>query len=340
MRLLILGGTAWLGRLLAEQAVAQGFDVTCAARGVTGSFAPGVRVLPLDRAAPGACDALREQTFDAVVDVARQPGHVREAMQALKHACQHAVFVSSVSVYADNATQGADESAPLLPRWQQAVFTELQDYGAAKVACEAEVIDAFGAARTTLMRPGLIGGPGDFTGRTGYWPRRFYAAQRLGREVLAVDEPELLVQLIDARDLCRWILDAVLRKVVGTYNAVGPATPFAEVLALARQIAGFTGRTRLAEPQWLTQQGVAPWAGPKSLPLWVPMPDGVGFGARAAVAAQRQGWTCRPLQDTLADTLAWELSTAQPFPRLAGLTDADEDALLQAFNAASGHGSA
>lgn len=176
MRLLILGGTAWLGRHVAEAALAAGHQVTCLARGSSGPAPDGAALLKADRDAGDAYMPVQTSTWDAVVDVSRQPGQVHRAAQALAGSCGHFVFVSSISVYADHSQPGQDESAPLLPALEADVMADMSVYGSAKVACERHVVDTVGTTRSLIVRPGLIGGPGDTTDRTGYWPLRFARA--------------------------------------------------------------------------------------------------------------------------------------------------------------------
>lgn len=176
MRLLILGGTAWLGRHVAATALAAGHQVTCLARGTSGAPPDGATLVRGDRDADDAYAQVRNAAWDAVVDVSRQPGQVRRAAQTLGRTCGTYVFVSTVSVYADHSRPGEDESAALLPALDADVMVDMGAYGSAKVACERHVLEAVGADRALIARPGLIGGPGDTSDRTGYWPWRFARA--------------------------------------------------------------------------------------------------------------------------------------------------------------------
>src|SRR3989440_8146537 len=194
MRLLILGGTQFLGRAIAAHACATGHDVTCAARGVTGAAADGARFIRVDRDDADGLAPLARETFDAVIDVSRHPGQVRRAVQALKPRAAHWTLVSTVSVYADNRTPGqradtAPLKAPTAPEIERS--TE-ETYGFAKVACEQAVGD-----NAFICRAGLIVGPEDPTGRFTYWPARLAR----GGEVLSPGTPQDLVQFVDVRDL-------------------------------------------------------------------------------------------------------------------------------------------
>lgn len=325
MRILVLGGTAWLGGEVAKAALARGDEVTCLARGRSGPVPDGARLVAADRDEPGAYDAVTGgEHWDVVVDVARQPGQVRSAVAALEPHAARYVFVSTGNVYADHATPGQDESAPLLPPLEGDVMTSMEVYGEGKVACERAVVEAFGPDRSLLARAGLIAGPGDTSGRTGYWPRRFARPAASDGAVLVPEAP-LPTQVVDVRDLAAWLLGTDAR---GALNAMGPTVPLAEHLATARAVAGHEGPVVAAPSGWLTEQGVAAWGGPRSLPLWLDDPDWEGFLTHDSSRARAAGLTYRPLEETLRDTLAWELASTGPWPHGAGLTDDDEREVL------------
>jgi nucleoside-diphosphate-sugar epimerase len=328
---LVLGGTAWLGGHVASAALEREHQVTCLARGFSGAVPEGVELVRADRSRPAAYDALKHQQWDLVVDVARQPGQVRSAVRALADRAGMYVFVSSCNVYADHRTPGADEEAPLLPPLTGEVMESMDTYGQAKVACEQLVQQAFEPDRALIARVGLIGGPGDIFDRTGYWPLRFFRPSTPGGAVLVPDAPELATQVIDVRDLAAWLIDAGSQRLRGVYNATGETTALLDHLETARRIAGHTGPVVRADQQWLLDQGVQPWMGERSLPLWLVDPDWLGFNARDSSKARRVGLTTRPLEQTLADTLSWELTRPTDRPRRAGLTDNDERALLAAL---------
>jgi len=241
------------------------------------------------------------------------------------------LFVSSGNVYADHRTPGQDETGRLLAPLDHDVMESMETYGEAKVACERHVLQAMGTERTFIARVGLIGGPGDIFDRSGYWPLRFARPADADGTVLAPDAPDLPTQVIDVRDLAAWIVDAADRGVTGTFNATGPTVPFAEHLEIARAVAGHTGDVIHADQRWLLSQGVQEWMGPRSLPLWLADPDWLGFSANDSSRARRAGLATRPLDETLADTLAWELSRPSRGARRAGLSDDDERVLLTAL---------
>jgi 2'-hydroxyisoflavone reductase len=331
MQTLVLGGTAWLGGHVASAALEREHHVTCLARGLSGTAPEGVALVRADRSRPAAYDALKQQQWDLVVDVARQPGQVRSAVRALAERAGMFVFVSSCNVYADHRSLGADEDAPLLPPLTSEVMQSMDTYGQAKAACEQHVKQAFEPDRALIARVGLIGGPGDFFDRTGYWPLRFARPSTSSGAVLVPDAPKLATQVIDVRDLAAWLIDAGSRQLGGVYNATGETTALFDHLQTARRIAGHTGPVVRADQQWLLDQGVQPWMGERSLPLWLVDRDWLGFNARDSSKARRAGLTTRTLEQTLADTLTWELTRPTDRARRAGLTGDEERALLTAL---------
>ena len=320
----MLGGTAWLGREVAEEALQAGHDVTVLARGESGAPPAGARVVTADRSRPDAYAEVGGE-WDVVVDVARQPSHVRGAVAALGPRTGTWVFVSSCSVYAGHDQPGADESAPLLAP-SEVDEEGFETYGERKVACEQHVLAAM-PGRALVARAGLIGGPGDISDRTGYWPLRFAHPATTDGSVLVPDST-LTTQLVDARDLAAWLVAAGARGATGVVNASGPTLPLSEHLATARRVAGHDGDVVPVPPQWLEDHAVAPWSGERSLPMWLPEPEYAGFMARDTSAAQALGLLARPLEDTLRDVLEWELRQGPGRPRRAGLSPADERALV------------
>ena len=334
MRVLVLGGTAWLGHLVASTALDRGHQVTALARGESGAAPPGVRLVRADRGAPGAYDEVARQDWDAVVDVARQPGQARSALESLAEGAGYWGFVSSCSVYADHDTPGADESAPLLPAFEGDEATA-EAYGEGKVACEQAVREARGPAGALVARAGLLTGPGDHTDRTGYWPLRFAHPATDDASVLVPESP-ITTQVIDARDLADWLVRCAEDGVTGTMNASGPQMSLADHLAAARQVSGHGGELVPVSPDWLTEQGVQPWSGARSLPLWLPLPEYAGFMARDTSTAEAAGLACRPLAESLEDVLAWEVQQGPGRPRRAGLSPQDERDLLVAARDSAG----
>jgi nucleoside-diphosphate-sugar epimerase len=321
MRVLVLGGTAFLGRHVVERALARGDDVTVFNRGRTapGLFAGRARELRGDRG--GDLHALRSGDWDAAFDLSGYvAGEVRASSRLLAERVGHLTFVSSISAYAALATPGVDESAPLASHGD--------GYGARKAASERAATESFAPRPCLVVRPGVIAGPGDPTNRFSWWVSRMAR----GGRVLAPAPPERPVQLIDARDLAAWLLDMASRGAAGVFNAVGAGHTMAALLEACRCDAP-------AQIVWVAEgdllaAGIEPWS---QLPLWIPSTAGdmAGFfrvdGSRAVGAGLRP----RPLAQTARETLAARARDGEPQPsgrtvRVPGLEPAVEQRLLSA----------
>ncbi|MGA9102456.1 NAD-dependent epimerase/dehydratase family protein [Aeromicrobium sp.] len=322
---LVLGGTAWLGRAVATEAAMRGHEVTCLARGESGDVAEGARLIRADRDDPSAYDDLTTTQWHAVVDVTRQPGHARGAVLTLGAQAEHWTLVSTGNVYADLARPIHEDDALRDALADDHASAEL--YGEGKVACE----EAVGALpQHLILRAGLLGGPGDPSDRAGYWVSRFAAA---GDEpVLVPDLPSsgehrAAVQVLDVRDLATFIVDAALRGVTGAMNVAGTSTSLTDFLSTSADVAGHTGVSIGADPDWLSEHDVQPWMGPRSLPLWLP-DEALGMVAMDTSRAAAAGLPRRPIVETIADTLVDERSRGLDRDRAAGLTRDDELELL------------
>jgi 2'-hydroxyisoflavone reductase len=332
MRILILGGTGFIGPNQVRYAVARGHKVSVFNRGKTnpGSLPAGVEHLEGDR--NGKLDALKGKTWDAVIDnPSTLPRWVRTAAQLLKDSASHYLFISTISVYADNSKPGSDETSPTItlpdPNVEEIVGL---NYGGLKALSEKEAERAF-PGRTTVVRPGLIVGAGDNTDRFSYWPIRIAR----GGEVLAPGDPTDRVQFIDARDLGEWTIRLLEQKTYGTFNGVGPAHPLtiAEMLYGIKAVTTAGAQFTWVPASFLEEQKVAPWT---DMPVWIP-PTGeyAGFGNRSIKKALDAGLTFRSLADTAATTLAFaESRPAERQEKLkAGLTPEREREVLAAWKA-------
>ena len=322
MRLLVLGGTRFLGRHLVEAAQARGHEPTLFNRGRTapGLFA-GLEQLHGER--DGDLVALRGRRWDAVVDTCGYlPRLVRRSAQALRDLVGRYLFVSSISVYADSSAAGQDEQSTRA-RLPSADCEDIPGhYGALKAACEDEVQRLFGE-RAILLRPGLIVGPFDPTGRFTYWVQRVAR----GGTVLAPASPAYPVQFIDARDLAAWTLDLLEQRQSGAFNASGPAAPltFGAFLDQCRQVLRSTAEFVWPGSDFLDRHGVAPWS---ELPLYAGE-EGRGLNEVCLARALSAGLQLRPLGETCLDTARW--AGGAPLPDGVGLAAGREAELLRGW---------
>ncbi|MFD4959227.1 NAD-dependent epimerase/dehydratase family protein [Microbacterium sp. NPDC058389] len=317
---LILGGTGWLSGRIARGHVDAGASVTCLARGAR-PVPDGATLVVADRDAPEAYAGVADRDWDEIVDVSSNPAHVAAAVDALAACTAHWTYVSSVSAYARADLEAQDESGELLAPTAPG---EESDYGRDKVTAENTVRAALGD-RAAIVRPGLIVGPGDPTDRFGYWVSRFALA---GAEPVLLPEADgHRAQVVDVDDVAAFVVRVGADRWSGTANIVGEVTALADVLSLAREIAGHTGATVAASDPFLVGHEVAYWAGPRSLPLWLPA-DMPGFMTHRNDRFRDAGGALRPLGETLERTLADERARGLDRERRAGLTRSDELALL------------
>lgn len=338
MNLLILGGTGFIGPHQVRYAVARGHKVTVFNRGRRPQdFPPPVEELTGDRNT-GDLASLKGRTWDACIDnPTTLPFWVRDAADVLAGQVGHYLFVSTLSAYAANATPGEDETAPLATYTGADPMAERQPtapvlFGPLKAVSESVARARFGADRTTIVRPGLIVGPGDETDRFTYWPARLSkTGQAWGPQALAPGDGTDPITLIDARDLAEWTVRLAEQRTAGAFNAMGPADPLTMSGLIDGVAKGVGARPELiwAPSDWLAAKGVNGWS---DLPVWLPGAGRTaGFHRRSNAAALKAGLTFRPLSDSARDALAW-LRT-QPAERQAklkaGLTAEREAELLK-----------
>jgi len=274
----------------------------------------------------GGLDALADGEWDAVLDTSGfVPRVVRQSAELLQARVDRYLFVSSVSVYADFSRPGVDEDAAVARLEHETEDYRSRAYGALKALCEEVVRETYGD-RATIVRPGLIVGPWDPTGRFTYWPSRIAA----GGAVLAPEPRDAPVQVIDARDLAEWCVHLVEADVDGTFNAVGPEAPLTMTLVLAEciRVARSDARIVWVAADRLVEQGVQEWM---ELPLWIASPEYAGHSLVDNARARAAGLRFRPLGRTIADTLAWVENGAAPPDPPAGLSREREQELLELF---------
>lgn len=315
-RILVLGGTGWLGAEVVRVAIAGGAEVVCLARGESGPVPEGARLIAADRRLPGAYDEVAGD-WDEVVELAYEPDLVTSALDNLSDHARHWTLVSTVSVYARNDEPYAGESAALVdPK-------DLGEYPEAKVAAERASAARLGD-RLLIARPGLIVGPGDPSDRFGYWVARLHR----GGRVLVPESDGRFVQVIDVADLATWINKAGRDRAVGAVNAVGKIHSLENFFTEARAVTNTSAELMAVDDEALRSNGVEYWAGPSSLPLWIPRSD-AGFTQRDGSAYLATGGTLRPLSETIARVLREEVVRGVDRPRRSGLTSEQEAALLE-----------
>ncbi len=331
MKILFLGGTRFLGRHAVEAALARGHEVTLFNRGESGpGLFPGAEHLVGDRKVD--ISALRGRRWDAVVDTsAYVPRAARMAAEALADADRY-LFVSTLAVFRKDVARAIDDDAPL---------EELEDpdteevgprtYGGLKLLCERAVETVF-PGRTIVVRPGLLVGPHDTSGRFRYWLLRVAG----GGEVLAPGRPERFWQFVDVRDVAAWMVGMLERGTAGTFAAPGPYLEWTagRVLEEMRAASGSDARFTWVDDRFLWEHGVHPWMG---LPYWIPprpdpWPDLHRIPVDRAVAA---GLAFRPLEQTVRDALEWELAHPdRPTEEPVGITPEHERQVLEAWHRA------
>jgi nucleoside-diphosphate-sugar epimerase len=331
MRLLVLGGTQFVGHAVVGEALARGWDVTVANRGRSCPPRDGVTPVTLDRTVPGALDALAAEHYDVVVDTwSGAPLVVRDAARALAAGTDRWVYVSSRSVYSWPLERGADESAPVVEGDPDADAT---DYPADKRGAELALERELGADRVVALRAGLILGPRDNVGRLPWWLRRIAR----GGRTLAPDGPGLPIQYVDPRDLAALGLDAAVAGRSGPVDVVSPpgSSTLGDVLHACVEVTGSDAELVWVDAAFLAREGVAPWT---ELPIWLPESDeSYALHTSDVRRALHWGLRIRPLRETVADCWAWvrevDAAGTTPPPRAdIGLDPAREIELLDRWS--------
>jgi 2'-hydroxyisoflavone reductase len=323
VKLLVLGGTKFLGRAAVEAALTRGHEVTLFNRGETNpELFPEAEKLRGDRERD--LSAFEGRTWDAVVDPSGYVPHaVRASAEALADSTGHYLFISSVSVY-DDFSEPLDEESPLeeLPddKPDDRLLEDYSNYGALKVLCERAVAEAM-PDNHALVRPGLIVGPNDPTGRFTYWPHRIAR----GGEVLVPGPPEHTVQFIDVRDLASWLIDLSEHRVAGSFNAINEGVSWQTLAETCRDISDSNATFTYVDGDYLAEQGVGEWM---ELPLWLHDAEAVGMHKTDVSQAVGEGLAFRPLEDTVRGTLE-EAETTDA----AGMTPEREQEILRAWKA-------
>lgn len=335
MRILVIGGTQFVGKHFVAAAVRSGrHEVTLFNRGSKPAPRGVARVYQGDRNTD--LELLRQGTWDAVVDTSAYfPRQVREAAELLEPRAERYLFISTISVYADQLAANQDESGVLArledPSVGEQVAGEVtaERYGPLKVAAEEALTAAYPPERSLVVRPGIIVGPDDPTDRFTYWPARVAR----GGEVLAPKGPDLPLQFIDARDLARWLLAALEDDLSGTYNAVGEAGRFTlgEVIEASLAATGSDATVTWVDEEFLLEQGVQPFA---DLPLWLPG-ELANMWTTDSSKALANGLRIRPVEETVEATLAWHRERGAPALKF-GMSAEREAAVLEAWRARRG----
>jgi 2'-hydroxyisoflavone reductase len=338
MKLLILGGTKFLGRHLVDAALAQGHEVTLFNRGNSADVYPEIEKLHGDRNED--LTALRGRSWDAVIDTCGYlPSQVQASAELLADAVEHYTYISSLSIYPKFSPPGIDETShvPELKADQAAALSKIKTltpalseklralYGPLKVLCERAAEEAM-PSRVLMIRPGLIVGPWDYHESFTTWVRRIGK----GGEVLAPGRPNRPVQLIDARDLAEWIIRLVEVRQASAYNATGPDYSLTLRQLLKECVVACGSNAKLV---WVDDQFLIDASATRTeLPIWHPDPRTFGLASVNCGKALASGLTFRPLGETIQDTLAWDNSRPENQKQQFGMRPDRESKLLQAWH--------
>ncbi len=335
MRVLILGGTEFLGRWLVGELLQRGHEITLFNRGLTNpELFPEVVQIHGDRTSD--LSALTGGHWDAVIDTSGYaPSAVRRSAETLSAAVERYIFISTLSVYSDFSLPGVNEESALAVLAADQTGEEVtgSTYGPLKARSEQAAQQAL-PGRVLVVRPGLIVGPYNSSDRFTYWPHRV----ALGGEVLAPGRPERLIQLIDVRDLSAWIIQMMEVGQIGVYNATGPATllTMQSLLDTCKSVSGSNATFTWVSEEFLGQENVGEWG---ELPLWLAEsnPANGGFFSVDISKAIAAGLRFRPLADTVRATLEWDASLEPGREWRAGLTPEREIDLLMLWHRRHGN---
>jgi 2'-hydroxyisoflavone reductase len=330
MKILVIGGTVFLGRALVEAALEKGHRVTLFNRGKSNpDLFPAAEHLIGDRETD--LSILEGRRWDVVIDTCGYvPRVVRKSAELLADAVEHYTFISTVSVYADLSTPHNDEHAAV-GKIEDETIEEVtgETYGPLKALCEQAVIKAV-PDRVLVVRPGLIVGPHDPSDRFTYWVQRVSQ----GGEMLAPEPASMPVEFIDVRDLAEWILLMVETRETGIYNAVGPGRSLTleQFLNACKMVSGSDACFLWVDGTFLLQNDVQPWS---EMPMWLPTeaPEFSGIFAINIEKALSAGLVHRPVEATIGDTLAWVKTRPDGYEMRAGLSGQREEALLRLWKA-------
>jgi len=327
MKILIIGGTKFLGRHLVDSALAGGHEVTLFNRGKSNpDLFPHLETILGDREKD--LEKLKGHSWEAVIDTSGYlPRIVRLSAEVLEANVSRYVFISSLSVYADFRKIGIDESYPVGKIEGESVEEITgETYGPLKALCEKAVREIHDK-RALIIRPGLIVGPHDPTDRFTYWPARVAR----GGDVLAPQKPEAVTQIIDVRDLADFIIKLIEENASGVYNSTGPdyELTFGRLLEVSKRVSGSDANFKWAGVEFLNQNKVEAWS---DLPAWIPDDEeGVGFSRIDISKAIKAGLKFRPLDETVRDTLEWAKTRPSEHEWKAGLTPEREAEVLAAL---------
>jgi 2'-hydroxyisoflavone reductase len=331
LRILVFGGTGFIGPKLVEYALSRGHEVTLFNRGKTNAHLfPDLEKVIGDRDPDKGegISGLKEGKWDVVMDDnGYYPRHVKASAELLAERVGQYIYVSSISAYASFAKAGQDEDAELAELEDPTVETMGNNYGGLKVLCERAAQTAFGE-RCTVIRPGYIVGPGDPTDRFTYWPVRIDR----GGTALIPGTPADPVQVIDVRDLAEWMVHVAEARTPGVFNACGPAEklPWGDVIEASRKASQNPAKVHWVSEEELEGESVPP------MPIWAPSSgDAAGIHSSSNARAKAAGLRFRPIQTTVSDTLAWfkglpaerQAALKVPFP------PAEEERILKALGA-------